>query len=233
MKRKELKKNLTWIWKNSLKLMFFLFCLTLVQVVALRFINPPGTPNLAWAWAESVIKNQPEKYPHYHWEKMKNISPHLRRAVLAAEDQRFLYHNGFDFNEIKNALKTLIKTRKLRGASTISMQTARSLFLLSSRSIFRKMAEMYYTVLIELFWDKHRILEMYLNTVDWGTGVIGAEAASQKYFLKSARYLTPAQAALMTAILPSPHNWSVNAPSPYIKTRQMQIMEDMHMMPLL
>ena len=157
----------------------------------------------------------------------------MRRAVIAAEDQRFLSHNGFDFNEIKNALKTLIKSKKLRGASTISMQTARSVFLLSSRSMFRKMAEIYYTVLVELFWDKHRILEMYLNTVDWGTGVTGAEAASQKYFSKSAQHLTPSQAALMTAILPNPHRWSVKHPTPYLKARQKQIMRDMHLMPLL
>ncbi len=153
--------------------------------------------------------------------------------MIAAEDQRFLFHNGFDFKEIKNALKTLIKTKKLRGASTISMQTARSVFLLSSKRFYRKIAEMYYTVLIELFWDKHRILEMYLNTVDWGTGITGAEAASQKYFSKSARHLTSAQAALMTAILPSPHIWSVKHPSPYIKLRQGQIMKDMALMPLL
>ncbi|WP_457551199.1 biosynthetic peptidoglycan transglycosylase [Desulfobacula sp.] len=106
----------------------------------------------------------------YEFKRLEHISPHLRRAVIAAEDQRFLSHNGFDFKEIKNALKTLIKTKKLRGASTISMQTARSVFLLSSKRFYRKIAEMYYTVLIELFWDKHRILEMYLNTVDWGTG---------------------------------------------------------------
>ena len=152
---------------------------------------------------------------------------------MAAEDQRFVSHNGFDFNEIQNALKNLIKKKKLRGASTISMQTARSIFLLSSRSLFRKIAEMYYTILIELILDKGRILELYLNTVDWGTGVTGAEAAAQKYFSKSAQHLTPAQAALMTAILPNPHKWSVKHPTPYLKTRQRQIMKDMPLMPLL
>ncbi|MCK5165006.1 MAG: monofunctional biosynthetic peptidoglycan transglycosylase [Desulfobacula sp.] len=221
------------IWKTLFKFVLFLFCVTLVQVVALKFINPPFTPNVAWEWAESIIKKQPEKRPEYKFKKIENISPHLRRAVIAAEDQRFLSHNGFDLSEIKNALKTLIRKKKLRGASTISMQTARSVFLLSSRSLLRKIAEMYYTVLIELFWDKERILEIYLNTVDWGTNITGAEAASQKYFSKSARHLTPAQAALMTAILPNPHKWSVRRPTPYLKTRQMQIMRDMHLMPLL
>ncbi|MCD4719809.1 MAG: monofunctional biosynthetic peptidoglycan transglycosylase [Desulfobacula sp.] len=230
---KKRKTIFAWIWKIVFKIVLFLFCFTIVQVLALKFINPPFTPNVAWEWAESIIKKQPEKRPKYNFKKIEAISPHLRRAVIAAEDQRFLSHNGFDFNEIKNALKNLIKKKKLRGASTISMQTARSVFLLSSRSLFRKMAEIYYTILIELFWDKHRIFEMYLNTVDWGTHVTGAEAASQKYFSKSAQHLTPDQAALMTAILPNPHRWSVRRPTPYLKTRQKQIMKDMHLMPLL
>jgi len=230
---KKRKKIFVWIWKTLFKTVLFLFCFTIVQVLALKIINPPFTPNVAWEWAESIIKKQPEKRPKYTFKKIEDISPHLRRAVVAAEDQRFVSHNGFDFNEIKNALKNLIKKKKLRGASTISMQTARSVFLLSSKSLFRKIAEIYYTILIEIFWDKHRILEMYLNTVDWGTCVTGAEAASQKYFSKKAQQLTPAQAALMTAILPSPHKWSVRHPTPYLKTRQKQIMKAMHLMPLL
>jgi len=216
-----------------LKALLFLFCFTLVQVVALRFINPPITPNVAWAWVDSVIKHKPEKRPVYRWKRIEQISPHLRRAVIASEDQRFLTHNGFDLNEIEKAYNGFITEKKLRGASTISMQTARSVFLLSSRSAFRKLAEIYYTALIELFWNKRRILEMYLNTVDWGTGVTGAEAAAQKYFLKSAKTLTREEAALMTAILPNPHKWSAKNPSAYIRMRQTQIMQSMHMMPLL
>ncbi len=232
MKKNKRKKGASRIWKIILKIVLFLFCFTIVQVLALKFINPPFTPNVAWEWAESIIKKQPEKRPKYAFKKIELISPHLRKAVIAAEDQRFLSHNGFDFNEIKNALKTLIKRKKLRGASTISMQTARSVFLLSSKSVFRKIAEIYYTVLIEFFWDKRRILEMYLNTVDWGTGVTGAEAAAQKYFSTSAKNLTPAQAALMTSILPNPHLWSVKHPTPFLNLRQVQIMKDMHQMPL-
>jgi len=227
------QKILTWFLKLAFKLVFTVFCFTIIQVLALKFINPPFTPNVAWEWAESIINDQPEKRPVYIFKRINDISPHLRRAVIAAEDQRFLSHNGFDFKEIKNAVKTLFTQKKLRGASTISMQTARSVFLLSSRSFLRKMAEMYYTVLIELMWDKHRIFELYLNTVDWGTHLTGAEAASQKYFSKSASNLSPAQAALMTAILPNPHKWSVKHPTDYLKTRQRQIMADMHKMPLL
>lgn len=232
-KKKRKEKFAAWIRKTISKILFFLICFTILQVLTLKFINPPFTPNVAWEWAESIIEDKPDKRPSYTWKKIETISPHLRRAVIAAEDQRFLSHNGFDFNEIMSALKTLFKKKKLRGASTISMQTARSVFLLSSRRFIRKIAEIYYTILIELFWDKERILEMYLNTVDWGTGVTGAEAASQKYFSKSARNLTPAQAALMTAILPNPHRWSVKHPTPYLKMRQAQILKNLRLMPLL
>lgn len=221
------------IAKFIFKLVLFLFFFSIVQVVVLKFINPPFTPNVAWEWAESILKQQPENRPRYIFKDIEQISPHLRKAVIAAEDQRFLSHHGFDFNEIKNAVNTLIKRRKLRGASTISMQTARSVFLLSSKSVVRKFAEIYYTVLIELFWDKTRILEMYVNTVDWGTGVTGAEAAAQKYFSIRARHLNASQAALMTAILPNPHKWSISDPSPYVRLRQAKIMKDMALMPQL
>ena len=231
MKKK--KKFITWLRKTCLKIIIFLFFFTIIQVLIIKYINPPFTPNIAWEWAECVFKRQPAKCPEYNFKKLENISPHLRKAVLAAEDQQFLSHNGFDFNEIKSAVKTLFKQKKLRGASTISMQAARSLFLISSRSVFRKIAEIYYTVLIEMFWSKQRIFEIYLNSVDWGTNVTGAEAACQKYYSKSAKHLTPPQAALMAAILPNPHLWSVNHPSEYLKTRQAQIMKDMRLMPLL
>jgi len=231
MKKK--KKLMPRIWKTFLKICFFVFLFTILQVFSLKYIDPFLTPNTAWEWAESIIKNDVTKRPEYNFKSLKNISPHLRRAVIAAEDQRFLLHHGLDFNEINNAIKTLYKKKKLRGASTISMQTARSVFLLSSRSVFRKAAEIYYTMLIELFWDKPRILELYLNTVDWGTHITGAEAASLKYFSKNAKTLTIEQAALMTAILPNPHRWSPKHPTAYLKIRQKQIMKDMNKMPLL
>ncbi len=199
----------------------------------MKYINPFFTPNIAWEWAESIYTKKPEKRPAYIWKDIDQISAHLRRAVIAAEDQRFLTHNGFDLTEIKQAIKALTNKKKLRGASTISMQTARSVFWLSSRSMTRKVVEIYYTILIEIIWDKQRILEMYLNTVDWGTGITGAEAAAQKYYSKSVKHLTAPQAALMTAVLPNPHKWSVRRPSPYVKKRQIQIMKTMKKMPLL
>ena len=233
MKKKTRKKLLTRLRNIQITACFAIFGFTILQVVSLKFINPVLTPNVAWEWAESIYENAPEKRPVYTWTDIEDISPHLRKAVLAAEDQRFPSHSGFDLTEIRQALKTLVKKKKLRGASTISMQTARSVFWLSSRSLTRKAVEIYYTVLIELIWDKRRILEMYLNTVDWGTGVTGAEAAARKYFSVSAKRLSASQAALMTAILPNPHRWSPVRPSAYIKKRQIQIMAAMKKMPLL
>ncbi len=221
------------IRNRILKVAAGLFLFTLLQVAALRFMDPPVTPNVAWEWAESILKGRPELRPRYSWKPLEDISPHLRRAVIAAEDQRFLSHNGFDFNEIKKAMDALAREGKLRGASTISMQAARSVFLLSSRRAYRKAAEVYYTILVELFWTKRRILEIYLNTVDWGTGVTGAEAASWKYFKKSAGNLNRDEAALMTAVLPSPHKWSVKNPSAYVRSRQSRIKKDMPKMPLI
>lgn len=219
--------------KFIFKIVFILFLFSVFQVLSLKYINPPFTPNVAWEWAEAIHEKKPEKRPQYIWKDLKDISPHLRKSVIAAEDQRFMTHNGFDLNEIQQAIKGLINKRKLRGASTISMQTARSVFWLSSRSVTRKVVEIYYTILIELFWDKERILEMYLNTVDWGPHVTGAQAAALKYFSKDAKDLTVEQAALMTAILPNPHQWSVKKPTDYIKKRQIHIMKTMKKMPLL
>lgn len=224
----------TYGWSGRIaKLLLCMVLFSLIQVGILRFIDPPITPNVAFEWAEAVMKRTPQKYPDFRWKNIREISPHLRRAVIASEDQLFPHHSGFDFNQIRNAYQSFLKENKMRGASTISMQTARSVFLLSSRSILRKLTEIYYTALIEIFWSKHRILEMYLNTVDWGTGLTGAEAASRKYFSKSALHLTREEAALMAAILPNPHRWSVNTPSPYIRLRQAQILKTMHTMPLL
>ena len=115
MKKNKRKKISAWIWRTGLKIMLVLFLFTLVQVLALKFINPPVTPNVAWEWGQSILEKSPRQRPVYTWKNIQDISPHLRKAVLAAEDQRFLAHNGFDFNEIKNAVRTLVKKKKLRG----------------------------------------------------------------------------------------------------------------------
>ena len=207
--------------------------LTTVQVLLLRFINPPFTARIAGGWIQSKINSTVYNRPHYYWRKLNDISPHLKKAVLASEDQRFLSHLGFDLIEINQAVWDIIRSKRVRGASTITMQVARTVFLWHGRSWLRKIAEAYYTILVEMFWNKARILEIYLNTVDWGKGIMGAEAASEKYFHTDSAHLTASQGALLAAILPSPHKWSPTHPNKFVRIRQKRILKDMTKMPNL
>ena len=232
-KKKRFKKVLRISIRFGIKVAVFLIVATLVQVVVLRYINPPFTLAVVWDTVVHRIKSQPYKRPVFIWRPMEDISPHLRRAVMAGEDQRFLDHHGFDMIEMQEAAKDILQGHRFRGASTISMQTSRTVFLLPARSIFRKALEAYYTVLIELIWNKRRILEIYLNTVDWGKGVMGAEAASRTYFKKHAADISPRQAALLVAILPGPHRFSPVKPNHYVRTRAKRILADMNRMPNL
>jgi len=233
MKKKKKKTIRNWFWKIFFNLGLVLILFSVSQVLIFKYINPPGTVNMIWERVISQI-NKTRYIKHgYSWQPFEKISPHLKQAVLASEDQRFLTHNGFDFEEIKVVMKNMVSQHRFRGASTISMQAARSLYLPASRSPFRKIAEAWYTILIELFWDKQRIFEIYLNTVDWGTHLVGAQAAAQAYFSCNAGQLTTDQAALMAAVLPSPHKWSVKNPSSYIQKRQQRILKQMPAMPLL
>ena len=217
---------------SAILLVLFL-SVTLIQVASLRFVNPPFTMKLVWDYFDHLIKSKPYQQPTFIWRPLESISPHLRRAVLAAEDQRFLQHHGFDMAEIRKAAKEILKEQRIRGASTISMQTARTVYLLPERSLVRKALEAYYTALIELLWNKKRILEVYLNTVDWGTGIMGAEAASMAYFQKHSDKLTAKQSALLAAILPNPHRFSPVKPTNYIRARVKRILADTNLMPLI
>jgi len=155
---------------------------------------------------------------------LAQISPHLVRAVIAAEDSGFCRHQGFEVEAIKAALERNQSGKSVRGASTISQQTAKNLFLWPERSWLRKGLEAYFTVLIEALWPKERILEAYLNAAEWGDGLFGAEAAAQARFGVSAKDLTPLQAARLAAVLPSPNKWSADRPGPYVRKRTGQIM---------
>ncbi|MBF0467779.1 MAG: monofunctional biosynthetic peptidoglycan transglycosylase [Desulfamplus sp.] len=212
---------------------FLLLGIPVLQVLMFKFVNPSFTIPMVWEWCEKKVTRKDYVEFSYEWKDIDQISLHLRKAVLAAEDQRFASHNGFDFIEIKKAFADIKSGKKVRGASTITMQAARSLFLIPWRSIVRKVIEAYYTVFMELFWSKERILEIYLNTVDWGIATVGAHAAAEKYFSCSAKDLTKAQAALLAAILPSPHTWSPTTPDSYVRSRQKRIMKDMRLMPSL
>jgi monofunctional biosynthetic peptidoglycan transglycosylase len=214
--------------KLSLKLFFLpLLMLTILQVLILRHVDPPMTARMTFYWAKMKLGMEDGRLPEYRWRPLKEISPNLIRAVLAAEDQRFFSHRGFDFIEMNEALEDMVAGERLRGASTISMQTARTVFLWQSRSILRKTLEAYYTMLIELAWGKRRILEIYLNTVDWGIDMVGAEAAAIGYFRKSAAALGPEEGALLAAILPSPHHWSPVHTTAYVRERQKKILREM------
>ena len=178
-------------------------------VFMLRIVDPPTTMIMLVRTTERVIAGQRPYYPQRQPVPSTRISSWLHRAVVAAEDDRFYRHSGFDFHEIARALEDYEQGKPLRGASTISQQTAKNLFLWQGRSYLRKGLEAYLTVILESMLSKERILEIYLNLVEWGDGVFGAERAAQTFYGKPAALLTREEAARMAAILPNPRHWNV------------------------
>ena len=159
----------------------------------------------------------------YRWRSLNHISPRLVEAVIASEDARFCSHDGFDFEAIEKAMDANARGRKMRGGSTLSQQTAKNVFLWPGRSWLRKGLEAGYTVLIETFWSKRRIIEVYLNVAEWAPGVYGAEAAARHWYGKGADDLTAREAARLAAILPSPRRYSASAPGPYVRRRASRV----------
>lgn len=200
--------------------------LSILLVLLFRVVNPPTTAFMlqhSWqAWG-----NQEPAPPQRDWVAWEDISPQMRLAVVAAEDQLFPRHRGFDFDSISSAITDYRDGGRLRGASTISQQVAKNLFLSPRRSLVRKGVEAWFTVLIEQFWGKRRILEVYLNVARFGPEVYGVEAASQRYFNKPASQLQPAEAALLVAVLPNPTRFRVDAPSDHVRSRQIWIQRQM------
>ena len=169
---------------------------------------------------------------HHHWIPLEEISPHLPVAVMASEDQRFLLHHGFDYNAIQKAAKQNLKSGKQKmGASTISQQTAKNVFLWPGRSWTRKGFEVYFTALIELLWSKQRIMEVYLNSIEMGNGIYGADAVAEYNFGKKAVDLSRADCATIAATLPNPRKFSSKNPGPYVIKRRRQIMANMRFIP--
>ena len=198
-----------------------LFILGSVFLVAVyTVINPPITPLMLFRPIEGIVQGKFVGIDK-DWIDYEEISPNLLRAVISAEDGKFLRHDGFDWNAIKRArrINTMRKGKKIIGASTISMQTSKNVFLWQGRNYIRKGLEAYFTILIEAIWGKKRILEIYVNSIEWGNGIYGVEAASQQYFKKSAKTITKREAALLAAVLPNPRKWSPAAPTGYIKQR--------------
>ncbi|MGV6802526.1 MAG: monofunctional biosynthetic peptidoglycan transglycosylase [bacterium] len=208
------------IWKMFRRFVMGGVSLSVLWVILYNLIALPGTPLMGWR----QLQGQPISY---QWVGLDDISPQLSRAVIAAEDNKFCRHIGFDFGEIRVVLHDAWHGSKLRGASTISQQTAKNAFLWPGRDPIRKTVEVWFTGLEELLWSKRRIMEIYLNIAEWGEGAFGAEAAAQKYFGKSARDLTAYEASLLAAALPNPNNWQTNPPDLIVAKRAERIRKRM------
>ena len=203
--------------RNILVALFILLVAgPILTVVVYRFVPPPATPLM-------VIRLAEGKGWNHHWRPIDEVSPALPRALIAAEDARFCDHHGFDLDALQKAYENNEKGKKIRGGSTISQQTAKNVFLWPGRSYVRNGLEAYFTVLIETIRGKKRIMEVYLNSIEYGPGIYGAEAASRAYFKVGADQLTPLQAARLAAILPSPLKWKAVNPGRYVKKRSSRI----------
>jgi monofunctional biosynthetic peptidoglycan transglycosylase len=201
--------------------------LSVLAVLSLRWINPPFSAFMAEARLAAWMSRDANYASHHSWVDLDRISPNLPLAVVASEDQKFPEHWGFDVEAIEKAYALNQHSHKVRGASTISQQVAKNLYLWSGRSYFRKGLEAYFTVLIEVLWPKRRILEMYLNIAEFGYGTYGAEAAAQRFFHIPASRLSRADAAVLAAVLPSPERLSAASPSKYVQQRREWILGQM------
>ncbi len=200
--------------------------ITVLLVLPLRWIDPPISSFMLQTLASSLRAGEEGRMRH-QWVPLQQISPHLQVAAITAEDQRFPDHRGFDTEALREAVAEAIAGDRLRGASTISQQTAKNLYLWHGRSMLRKAMEAWFVVWMELFWSKERILEVYLNIAEWDDSLYGAEAAARHYFGKSAASLTSVEAALLAAVLPNPHRLRVDRPSSYVLERQLWILAQM------
>lgn len=216
-----MKKLLRRLIKFILKIVLLILIISVGWVLLYRYINPPLTPLMAIRYWEGtgMIKKE--------WRDYGDISGYMKLAVIAAEDQKFPLHGGFDLQSIQDAIDDKLRGEDLRGASTISQQTAKNVFLWPGKSWVRKGAEAYFTFLIETVWGKKRILEVYLNVIETGEGVYGVQEAGKMYFGKPAKDINEDEAALIAAVLPNPILMSPVKPSKYVKERQRWIMEQM------
>jgi monofunctional biosynthetic peptidoglycan transglycosylase len=201
--------------------------LSWLLVLLLRFMPPWTSAVMLERQTGAWLRGEQDFHLRQHWVPWGQISPYVPLAMVAGEDQKFPYHHGFDFDSIQNAMDAADEGKRLRGASTISQQTAKNLFLWNGRSFVRKGLEAYFTVLIELTWPKQRILEMYVNIAELGDGVYGVGAASDAYFRTPPARLSPAQAARLAAVLPSPRRLHADHPSAYVLRRAGWIQQQM------
>jgi len=210
-----------------LKVTLAFLALSVLSVIVLRFMAPPFSALMVERRIGSWFAEG--KYsPTYKWVSLDKIAPVMSAAVIASEDQKFSDHYGFDIDAIQRAMGHNERSPRTKGASTLTQQTAKNMFLWSSRSWLRKGVEAYFTVLLETFWGKRRILETYLNIVEFGDGIYGVEAAAQYYFRKPASRLNSEEAAILAAVLPNPRRYKVKSPSPYVRDRQQWILQQMY-----
>jgi monofunctional glycosyltransferase len=212
------------IFSFLLKIMLWFIGITVFVVVLFKFVPVPYTPLML---IRSMESNTKEIETKHDWVSIHDISMHLQKAVIASEDGRFLNHNGFDFKAMRKAFSSNLNGKRLKGGSTISQQTAKNVFLWQGRSYFRKALEAYFTVLIEVIWGKERIMEVYLNSIEMGDGIYGAQAAAKHWFHKSASNLTRYESAAIAAILPSPRKYKATNSSSYVEQRKTKIVRVM------
>jgi len=218
-----LRKILNFIWRAIVCFVV----VSILSVILFRWVPVPVTPLMLIRCVEQKMDGKKMHLEH-DWEPFENITPKLQLAVVCSEDQNYLKHFGFDWGAIQKAMKENEQGKHIRGASTITQQTAKNVFLWPGRSYIRKAFEVWFTLLIEIFWSKERIMEVYLNSIEMGDGVYGAEAASQHWFKKKASKLTKDEAAAIAAILPNPLRYKANPPSSYISKRKEWIKQQMN-----
>ncbi|MBL7895457.1 MAG: monofunctional biosynthetic peptidoglycan transglycosylase [Bacteroidia bacterium] len=218
-----LRKILGIIWRLVLGFVI----LSVVSVIIFRWVPVPITPLMVIRSIEQKMDGKKMKMEH-DWVPLEEISPKLQLAVVCSEDQNYLKHFGFDWGAIEKAMKENEEGKRMRGASTITQQTAKNVFLWPGRSYIRKAFEVWFTLLIEIFWSKERIMEVYLNSIEMGDGVYGAESAAQHWYKKKAIKLTKDDAAGIAAVLPNPRKYRANPPTNYITKRKVWIKQQMN-----
>ncbi|MES2567963.1 MAG: monofunctional biosynthetic peptidoglycan transglycosylase [Bacteroidota bacterium] len=215
------------IWRIIWKTCIAFVVLSMAMVILYRWVPVPITPLMIIRNMEQIGDGKGIIMEH-DWVPLEDISPKLQLAVVCSEDQNYLKHFGFDLGAIKKAMKENEEGKRFRGASTITQQTAKNVFLWQGRSYLRKAFEVWFTLLIEVFWSKERIMEVYLNSIEMGNGIYGAEAASQHWFHKTAKKLTKDEAAAIAAILPNPIRLKANPASSYVSNRKGWIKQQMN-----
>jgi monofunctional biosynthetic peptidoglycan transglycosylase len=219
------KRKLIRGWKRCLPVLAALFLIPALQVAVVRFVNPPRTLPMLLEQGGQLFSRRPRAALRYRWINLGQMPEMLLKHLWVSEDERFFQHDGFDWKEVNVAMKKAERTGKpVRGASTITNQCARSIFLWQGRSWIRKGLESYYTLWMEALLPKRRILELYANVIEMGRGIYGVEAAAQHYFGVNARGLTREQSAMLAAVLPNPKSWNPAQPGRELRVRQQRIL---------